>query len=733
MEDRELLSEYVKGGSQGAFRELVERHLPVVYSTARRMVNDSQLAEEVAQNVFTTLAQKASSIQSSQVLGGWLYNTTRNLALHAMRSEQRRRAREQTAFVMQSLDQKDEAPDITQHLEPAMEELEADDRDALVLRFLGNRGLREVGLQLGISEEAARKRVNRALDRLRGVLERRKISVTGAILVGALTASTVATPSGLGATISSTALASSTGAVVGTSAAAVVKGGLQFMAMAGLIGGAVIVGSAIYLVQQAKVGARLQAATPSQASRGVDGPIIGVLKTVDGQAVANAEVFLSTVKVPVPVYTAPTPSVMAARTGKDGRFAFPRDPAGCAVIAVLEQGYGEATVSDLARQSSLTLKPWTRIEGTLRQGSKQLANQVVRLSRKRFGSKLEQEAYRTVHDTSAETDAQGHYVFPRVAPGDAWISWKTEEGYETQYRYLDVQVGKSLTVDLGGTGRAVTGLAVAGDDVEGSGKMYGSVWPRTLHQMPRPREWPELPKEEQRSLQAAYEKTPDAKLYNQEKCPIDFRLEPDGRFTVFDLPAGVYNLVVASWSGAPVSSKMLGRGVVQVVIPEMPGGRSDEPLDLGVVSVGSVRPLRADDPAPLFETKTFAGEPWKLADQKGKYVLLHFYKSGLTDTEAEVEGLRAVQAKWGKDQRLLVVGINCDRTVEAAKQYAAEHQWSWTQCFLGEKSDVMGKYRLKRPTVMLIGPDGVLYHTDLGGPGLVAAVEEAMGGAGVKP
>ncbi|MDB6031943.1 MAG: polymerase sigma factor, sigma-70 family [Verrucomicrobiales bacterium] len=726
MEDRELLGEYVKSGSQGAFRELVERHLPVVYSTARRMVNDAQLAEEIAQNVFTTLAQKAASIRSSQVLGGWLYNTTRNLAMHALRSEQRRRAREQTAFDMQSFDQNEETPDITQHLEPAMEELEADDRDALVLRFLGNRALREVGTQLGISEEAARKRVNRALERLRGVLERRKISVTGAVLIGALSASTIAVPSGLGATISSTALSSGAGAA-GGSVAAAVKGGLQLKAVGALIAGAVVLGGGIYLAQHSKVGpSKLLAATPRQEARDVDGPIIGTLKTADGRAVTNAEVFLSTVTVPVPVYTAPTPSVTAARTGKDGRFAFPRDPDSRAVIAVLEQGYGEATVSDLAAQPMLTLKPWTRIEGTLREGQSRLAHQVVRLSRKRFGSKLEQESYRTVHDTTAETDAEGHYVFPRVAPGDAWIAWKTEEGYETQYRYVDVQPGKSLVVDLGGMGRPVTGLAVLGDDVEGRGKMYGSVWPRTVHQMRRPPNWPELSKEEQRSTLAAWEKTPDAKLYNQEKCPIDFRLEPDGKFTVLDLPAGAYTLVVASWSGAPVSSKILGRGVVEVLIPEMPGGRSDEPLELGVVGVGSVRPLRPDDPAPLFETKTFTGEPWKLVEQKGKFVLLHFWKAGLSDAELEVEGLRAVQSKWGKDKRFVMVGINCDRKMEAAKEFAAEHQWTWTQCFLGEKSTVPGKYRLKRPTIMLIGPEGVLYHTDLGGPGLVGAVEEVL-------
>src|SRR5689334_10377612 len=114
MDDRELLDAFVQSRSQSAFRELVERHLPVVYSAAQRMVRDSHLAEEVAQAVFTTLAQKAPSIRPPQVLGGWLYNTTRHLAMHAVRAEQRRRQREQTAAAMQSLDLPTDDPGIAE-------------------------------------------------------------------------------------------------------------------------------------------------------------------------------------------------------------------------------------------------------------------------------------------------------------------------------------------------------------------------------------------------------------------------------------------------------------------------------------------------------------------------------------------------------------------------------------------------------------------------------------------
>lgn len=211
MDDRELLERYVKGHSEDAFRELVERHLPFVHSTARRVVRHAHLADEVAQTVFTTLAQKAASIQPHQFLAGWLYNTTRHAAMHVVRSEQRRRQREQTASAIDHLAQAPaDAPEIAEHLEPAMAELPAEDRDILVLRFLANRSLREVGNELGVSEEAARKRVSRALERLRAGLEKRGIVITTVVLTAVLTSSTPVVPTALAAAITTGALSATT-------------------------------------------------------------------------------------------------------------------------------------------------------------------------------------------------------------------------------------------------------------------------------------------------------------------------------------------------------------------------------------------------------------------------------------------------------------------------------------------------------------------------------------------
>ena len=126
--------------------------------------------------------------------------------LHAVRTEQRRREREQIAVAMQALDSPAELPEIAEHIEPAMAELSDEDRDALVLRYFGNRTLREVGAELGIGEDAARKRVVRALERLRGVLENRYVSISTTLLATKLTASIVAVPAGLAAKIGAAVL-----------------------------------------------------------------------------------------------------------------------------------------------------------------------------------------------------------------------------------------------------------------------------------------------------------------------------------------------------------------------------------------------------------------------------------------------------------------------------------------------------------------------------------------------
>jgi RNA polymerase sigma factor (sigma-70 family) len=166
--DCELVSAYAEDGSETAFRALVSRHVDMVFATALRQTGNAALAEEITQNVFISLARKAPRLAGVQTLGGWLYRATVLETKARVRSELRRRRREATASEILTLQREGASPfaALLPLLDEALLNLREADRQALVLRYLEDRSVQEVGAVLGVDEGAARKRVSRALERL---------------------------------------------------------------------------------------------------------------------------------------------------------------------------------------------------------------------------------------------------------------------------------------------------------------------------------------------------------------------------------------------------------------------------------------------------------------------------------------------------------------------------------------------------------------------------------------
>jgi RNA polymerase sigma factor (sigma-70 family) len=211
--DNELLRRYCQEESETAFTELVQRHLTLVYGAALSQLNaDADRARDVTQVVFADLARKAGSLLNYRSMAGWLYTSARFAAAKLVRSEQRRRNREQHAIEMnnqRTIAEPDPDPESLRPLiEEAMQELEPDDSEAVLLRYFEGHDFKRVGHCLGTSEEAARKRVTRAVARLRGALETRGISSSDSALAKALSgAAAVAVPADLHAGIISAVLA----------------------------------------------------------------------------------------------------------------------------------------------------------------------------------------------------------------------------------------------------------------------------------------------------------------------------------------------------------------------------------------------------------------------------------------------------------------------------------------------------------------------------------------------
>ncbi|HSY42297.1 MAG TPA: sigma-70 family RNA polymerase sigma factor, partial [Candidatus Acidoferrum sp.] len=223
-DDSVLLRQYAENHSDEAFAVLVERHLNLVYSVARRQIGDPHDAQEIAQAVFIILARKAGSLRHHKALSSWLFQATRLTANNFIRSEARRHRREQEAF-MQS--QQNESTDMVWReagpmLDDAVAALGAKDQRAILLRYYEGRSLREVGTVMGVSEEASEKRVARALEKLQKFFFKRGLPLTPTIAVSISANSVHAAPVGLAKTIS--AVATTKGIAASASTVALAKG-----------------------------------------------------------------------------------------------------------------------------------------------------------------------------------------------------------------------------------------------------------------------------------------------------------------------------------------------------------------------------------------------------------------------------------------------------------------------------------------------------------------------------
>ncbi|MDB6128571.1 MAG: polymerase, sigma-24 subunit, subfamily [Verrucomicrobia bacterium] len=251
IDDAQLLQSYAHDRSEEAFAELVRRHLDFVYATALRQANgDAHLAQDATQRVFTDFARKASQLSERPVLVGWLYTSTRFAVAKLIRSEQRRRTHEQEAQLMM-----DEMPDgptarleweqVRPVLDAALSELKEDDREAVLLRYFEGRDFAGVGAKLNLTENAARMRVDRALDKLHAQLMRRGVTSSTVALAAVLgNQAVVAAPAGLAASVTGTALASAS-AGIGALAAFMTMNKLT----AGIAGALIVAGATGFVVQ----------------------------------------------------------------------------------------------------------------------------------------------------------------------------------------------------------------------------------------------------------------------------------------------------------------------------------------------------------------------------------------------------------------------------------------------------------------------------------------------------
>jgi hypothetical protein len=439
------------------------------------------------------------------------------------------------------------------------------------------------------------------VDRLRDYFARRGVVVPAALLGCALIAHTVqAAPAQLASTLATSAAAAGKGLALATTiklfkAMAVAK--LKAYGLGATIAACLLFGGAAALIH-----APPEMAKTTNELANAAFVLRGRVQTPDGKPLAGALIRVATPEATVRLYdvtnAVPTNAPVSrtwTTSAADGTFAVglpavPRE--GKAVVVVNDDaGYGVATAEDLFANPDVVVQAWGRIEGVLRIGKSLATNQTVNIGV--WGTSETYEWNLVSHGMSVKTDANGRFVFPRVAPGDVWltrtVAVRPGDRRQSGHHYVKVAPGDHVQVALGGAGCLVAGRV---ENILSSNLVfYGSMWARESHGMRLPRNWGRLSAEEKRLYVREWRDSPESEPFKEEVRNYEFPVQPDGSFRVEDVLPGSYRMQVRADAKTAKGERprLAAQEEIQIEAPEV--SNSDEPLDVGTLTPMPVLPV----------------------------------------------------------------------------------------------------------------------------------------------
>ena len=412
----------------------------------------------------------------------------------------------------------------------------------------------------------------------------------------------------------------------------------------------------------------------------------GIVLLQDGKPASLAEVAVATRETQVSLNSGRFDrgrNFSTVVTGPDGRFTLPPQDDKFLLVAVSDAGYADASSDEFAKSSRLVLQPWGKIEGGVRIGPRAGSDQEVMFQPFR----PEGKGWLVWHRYSTQSDERGRFRFDRVIPGSGRVARVVEvelsgggtRGTPCWPESLHIKPGQTAQVTIGGKGRPVAGQIV----IDGT--------PET------PVDW---------TLNDPVEIGAGGGWFAS-------KIDKDGRFRIEDVPAGKWVLSFPVNAEPDPRLRRAGTEIGKVnmpfTVPDMPAGRSNEPLDLGTIAAKLFDALKVGDLAPDFDAERIGtpeeGQRLKLSDYRGKLVLLNFWRAWEGQNDMIV--LTEVQQAFGADPRFVLISLDCSRDAANAAKFIKDNRLTWIHGLAGkEGTGVSARYKVREfPNTYMMGRD----------------------------
>ncbi|MEN6335742.1 MAG: M56 family metallopeptidase [Phycisphaerales bacterium] len=489
---------------------------------------------------------------------------------------------------------------------------------------------------------------------------------------------------------------------------------------------------------------RTTSVAPSELSgRVVDPNGLGVVGAQVAVVTAKAGVTLDGCRLEAGPHEG-SEEVQFVTTYAGGQFSLKSEPNESSfLIASHERGFAKIGADRFAANREIRLEPWGRVEGQLAQGRRALDDRV------QMGMTAPANASQRVlecgYSHGTRCDSEGRFAFRNVPPGRFEIGYsiKTSDSSNSLTSRTPVMVrpGEATRVRLGGEGRPIVGRFVPPSDQGGTFHFGRGQYDLKTREpsRPRPPDYAQMTDRQQQEWLQRWWRSEEAAAYfeaiwrDPNRRGYAFDIKDDGSFRIEDVISGEYDLVVSLEEQLPGQGPPeeigLYRGAVKV--PAMTESYTEEPLDLGDLTLSVRNPLHVGDPAPLFEARSVDGNDIRLIDCRGKFVLLSFW---CPSYHPELDVLKRLHTIYADTGKLWIIGFGSDTPEEIGK-YATEQRIEWPEICIGTNWDegIAEEYRLAGvPYIVLVDPEGKIAATRLRGEELTKTVREAID-APVRP